>query len=86
LILRSMLIGSALLLAPAPSRASVPDAQLCFATSDRVADGEAVTEDEKRAGHEACQRALAATASIVQKYQLQEADFDIVGRPPKPAN
>jgi hypothetical protein len=86
LILRLMLIGSALLLASAPSRASVQDAQLCFATSDRVADGEAVTEDEKRAGHEACQRALAATASIVQKYQLQEADFDIVGRPPKREN
>ena len=27
--------------------------------------------------------ALAETSSIVQKYQLQEADFDIVGRPEK---
>ena len=49
-------------------------------------EGGPITEEEKRAGHEACQRALAETASIVQKYHLQEADFDIVGRPPKFAN
>jgi hypothetical protein len=64
-----------------PARAQ--DIDLCFAVADRVVEGEAVSEAEKRAGHEACQRALAATASIVQKYQIQEADFDIVGRPPK---
>jgi len=56
---------------------------ICFATADRVTDGEAVDEAAKKADHEACQRALAETSSIVQKYQLQEADFDLVGRPPK---
>jgi hypothetical protein len=48
-----------------------------------VVAGEAVDDAAKKAGHEACQRALAETSSVVQKYHLQEADFDIVGRPPK---
>jgi hypothetical protein len=61
------------------------DIEICFATADRVADGEKVTPEDKSAGHEACQRALAATSSVVQKYQIQEADFDIVVRP-KPSN
>jgi hypothetical protein len=52
----------------------------------RVANGEKLAEEEKQAGHAACQRALAQTSSVTQKYQLQEADFDIVGRPPKPAD
>jgi hypothetical protein len=86
-----MLIGrvilvwlAALTLAAVSFPARAEDAALCFGTADRVTDGEQVTEEEKRAGHEACQRALAETASITQKYHLQEADFDIVGRPPKP--
>ena len=62
------------------------DIEACFATADRVADGEPVTAEDKRAGHEACQRALAAASSVVQKSQIQEADFDIVGRPPKTSN
>jgi hypothetical protein len=28
--------------------------------------------------------ARAATSSVVQKYQLQEADFDVTGTRPKP--
>jgi len=48
-----------------------------------VANGEKVTPEDKDAGHEACQRALAATSSIMQKQEIQEADFDIVGRPKK---
>ncbi len=67
----------------AASPASAEDVATCFATADRVTGGEAVDEAAKKAGHEACQRALAETSSIVQKYQLQEADFDIVGRPQK---
>jgi hypothetical protein len=63
--------------------ASAQDAALCLGTADRVTSGEAIDEETKRKGHEACQRALAATSSVVQKYHLQEADFDIVGRPPK---
>ena len=73
------------LAAPA-GQAWAEDAAVCFGTADRVVEGGPITEEEKRAGHEACQRALAETASIVQKYHLQEADFDIVGRPPKFAN
>jgi len=77
-------IFAAILLAATQGSTQVQDAELCFATAGRIADGQEVGEAEKRAGHDACQRALAATASIVQKYHLQEADFDIVGRPPKP--
>jgi hypothetical protein len=71
-----------LLLDARPARAQ--DIDLCFATADRVANGENVPAEDKQAGHQACQRALADSASIVQKYQIQEADFDITGRPKKP--
>jgi putative N-acetylmannosamine-6-phosphate epimerase len=66
------------------AHAQEQDAVLCFDTADRVRDGETVADAEKRAAHEGCLRALSATASIVQKYQLQEADFDIMGTRPKP--
>ena len=78
-----ILMSVAAMLACAASPASAEDVAVCFATADRVTGGEAVDEAAKKAGHEACQRALAETSSIVQKYQLQEADFDIVGRPKK---
>jgi len=42
-----------------------------------------VSDEEKRLAHEACQRALADTSSIVQKYHLQEADIDITGTRPE---
>ncbi len=87
-----MLFRSSLLLAVAVLamafpvwRAEAQDIDTCFAIADRLTNGEEVTAAEKEAGHKACQAALAATASIVQKSQIQEADFDIVGRPaPKP--
>jgi hypothetical protein len=69
-----------------PREALAQDVALCFFTAERVANGERVEDEDKRAGHEVCQRALAQTSSIVQKYQIQEADFEIVGRPPKTAN
>ena len=81
LILLSVL-APALLLPEMPANAQ--DAALCLGTADRVTGGEAVDAETRRKAHEACQRALAATSSVVQKYHLQEADFDIVGRPPKP--
>jgi hypothetical protein len=80
------MISVAAMLAFGASPALAEDAATCFATADRVAGGEAVDDAAKKEGHEACQRALAQTSSIVQKYHLQEADFDIMGRPPKPAN
>jgi hypothetical protein len=79
----AILASVAVMLACAASPASAEDVAICFATADRVTGGEAVDDAAKKAGHEACQRALAETSSIVQKYQLQEADFDIVGRPQK---
>ena len=79
-----ILLGLAL--AFAPGRAGAQDVAICFFTAERVANGERVEDEDKRGGHEACQRALAQTSSIVQKYQIQEADFEIVGRPPKTAN
>jgi ABC-type taurine transport system substrate-binding protein len=75
------LVAAALVLAASPAQAQ--DVAICFRTADRVAAGEAVDAATKKAGHEACQRALAETSSVVQKYHIQEADFDIVGRPPK---
>lgn len=67
-----------------PARAQ--DAQICYDMADKVTDGGKIDEAERQKAHEACQRALAETSSIMQKYHLQEADFDILGRPPKTPN
>jgi len=75
---------ASLLVALGATPAHAQDAQICFDTADRVTEGETVTDAEKQKGHEACLRALSDTASIVQKYHLQEADFDIMGNRPKP--
>ncbi len=63
--------------------ASAQDADLCFLTAERVEAGEEIDAAEKQSAHEACLRALSATASVVQKYQFQEADFAIMGVHPK---
>ncbi len=76
-----LLALAALSLAVAPEPALAQDFQICFDAADKVTDGDTLKETEKQAAHEACQRALADTSSVVQKYQLQEADFDILGRP-----
>ena len=73
------ILGLSLAVLSAPALAQ--DMQLCFAAADRLKDGETLADTEKRTAHEACLRALSDTSSIVQKYQLQEADFDIMGRP-----
>jgi hypothetical protein len=59
------------------------DADLCLVVAGRIDDGREVSDEEKHLAHEACQRALADTSSIVQKYHLQEADIDITGTRPK---
>ena len=82
----NLLPFAALFLVFFPREALAQDIALCFFTAERVADGERVEDEDKRAGHEACQRALAQTSSIMQKYQIQEADFEIVGRPPNTSN
>ncbi len=64
--------------------AQAQDVQICYDTADKVTDGGTIDQAERQKAHQACQRALAETSSIMQKYHLQEADFDILGRPPKP--
>jgi hypothetical protein len=88
-----MLVRSSLCLAILGLAAALPAAaarsqeiDTCFAVADRVARGEEVTAADREAGHKACQAALAATASIVQKSQIQDADFDIIGRPSQKTN
>ena len=73
-----MALAAGLLASPAFAQ----DADLCLVVAGRIDDGREVSEEEKRLAHEACQRALTATSSIVQKYHLQEADFAITGTPP----
>ena len=75
---RSALFAFALAILPAAVSAQ-DDASLCLLTAERVDAGEALTDTEREEAHEACLRALAATASVVQKYQFQEADFAITG-------
>jgi hypothetical protein len=75
------ILASSLAALSAPALAQ--DMQTCFAAADLLKDGETLADAEKRAAHEACLRALSDTSSIVQKYQLQEADFDIMGNRPK---
>jgi hypothetical protein len=75
-----ILFGSmAVCLGLSASPAFAQDADLCLVVAGRIDDGKEVSDEEKRLAHEACQRALTATSSIVQKYHLQEADFDITG-------
>jgi hypothetical protein len=82
----TLLILAALSLAAVSCPAQAQDAQICYDTADKVTDGGKIDEAERQRAHEACQRALAATSSVVQKYHLQEADFDILGRSPKTSN
>ena len=76
------LMISAVLLLAASTPAFAQDAQKCFAASDRVKDGDALDEAEKRAAHDSCMRALSDTSNVIHKYHLQEADFDIMGNRP----
>jgi hypothetical protein len=70
----------ALGLASLPATVSAQDeASLCLITAERVDAGETLSEAERQEAHEACLAALAATGSVVQKYQFQEADFAITG-------
>lgn len=73
-------LGLGLALSASPALAQ--DAQACFAGADRTKDGP-LGDEEKQAAHQACLRALADSGNVVQKYHLQEADFDIMGTRPK---
>jgi len=78
---RSTLFG--LCLAGLATPASAQDADIYLVAADRVSTGETLGDEEKTKAHEACLRALSDTASVVQKYQFQEADFEIMGTRPK---
>lgn len=80
ILLASGVLSLTALIAPAHAQ----DAELCFSTADLVKSGEKIADQDRRTAHAACQRALAETSSIVQKYHLQEADFDVTGTRPKP--
>lgn len=76
---RSTLFALGLASLPASSFAQ-DDATLCLFTAERIDAGETLSDAEREEAHEACRRALSATASVVQKYQFQEADFAITGK------
>lgn len=78
------ILGLAVALPAAAARAQ--DIDTCFAIADRVASGQELTAADKEAGHKACQAALAASSSVVQKSQIQDADFNIIGRPAQKPN
>jgi hypothetical protein len=87
MLLRGLILPSvAAAIVTATGHARAQDMQICYDTADKVTDGGRIDEAERQKAHEACQRALAQTSSIMQKYHLQEADFDILGRPPKTSN
>lgn len=72
------------LLLPASSAPAYPqDAQICMSAAERVNNGDKLADAEKSQAHEACLRALSDSSNVVQKYHLQEADFDIMGTRPK---
>ena len=64
----------------APSSASPVDAVACLTAAEEIDAGEKLSVQEREEAHQACLRALSATASVIQKYQFQEADFLITGR------
>jgi hypothetical protein len=76
-----LIVAIGLILAVQPALALPGDIDACLDAGYRSKTKGPLGEDEQRAGHEACQRALADSSNIMEKYGLQEADFDIVGRP-----
>jgi len=80
-----LLLGIALITTTAASRpmpavASPVDGNACFAAAERVEAGETLSAAEREEAHQACRRAISATASVLQKYQFDEADFVITGK------
>jgi len=79
----ALTIVGCLLLAASSAPAYAQDAQICLSAGERVSNGDTPADAEKSRAHEACLRALSDSSSVVQKYHLQEADFDIMGTRPK---
>lgn len=81
-LLIALIVGFALTASGPACAGFHEDADLCLGTADRVKRNEDVSAEDRSAAHDACQRALAASGNIVQKYHLQEADFDVTGTRP----
>ena len=79
----TLLLTLALTFLTMPALAGPSDFDTCLDAGDKAKVQGPLGEEEKRAAHEACQRALSDSSSVVMKYHLQEADFDILGRPPR---
>jgi hypothetical protein len=79
----TFLLTISLSLLTMPALAGPGDFDTCLDAGDKAKVQGPLGEEEKRAAHEACQRALSDSSSVVMKYHLQEADFDIMGRPPR---
>ena len=86
LLRRLILLGIAALIVAVAARSAFGSARTPWPCCSKVTDGGKIDDTERQKAHEACQRALAETSSIMQKYHLQEADFDILGRSPKTSN
>ena len=66
---------AAALVAVSAGVARAQEIETCYATADRVTNGDTVSAEDKDAGHKACEAALEATSSIVQKSQIQRRRF-----------
>ncbi|MEJ2518636.1 MAG: hypothetical protein P8Y82_11950 [Methyloceanibacter sp.] len=54
-------------------------AKVCLGAAEKVDAGQTLTGEERDEARVACGRAISATASIMQKYQFEEAYFAITG-------
>lgn len=59
------------------------DAQTCFSAAEIVKMKGKLSDADKSDAHQACMRALTESSNVVQKYHLQEADWDVMGTRPK---
>ena len=80
----ALTLTASLCLMAAAAPAAAQDAQLCFSAADIVKTRGTLSDSEKEKAHAACLRAMSDSSNVVQKYHLQEADWDITGNRPKP--
>jgi hypothetical protein len=64
---------------PEPVMSSAADGEVCLGAAEKVDAGQTLTGEERDEARVACGRAISATASIMQKYQFEEAYFAITG-------
>jgi hypothetical protein len=74
-----VLLASASASQPELVMASAADGEVCIGAAEKVDAGQTLTGEERDEARVACGRAISATASIMQKYQFEEAYFAIAG-------